>query len=110
MKTAEIKFGVDTTAPKAAFFDLESGKKYPESRHLVRIAASDNLKLCSLKIFLDGKEYKKWEGDQLTGDRQHGVYSFSIYEGKKARRDITAEAVDGAGNRTRISAVVSSKL
>lgn len=104
MKTAEIKFGVDTTAPKAAFFDLESGKKYPESRHLVRIAASDNLKLCSLKIFLDGKEYKKWEGDQLTGDRQHGVYSFSIYEGKKARRDITAEAVDGAGNRTRISA------
>ena len=90
-KKAEIRFGIDKTAPVVIPIDIEDNGQYAVDVKSAAIAISDNLVLDEVKIMIDDKECEY----VVEGDN----YIFDIPSGKE-RQDILIMAQDAAGNTT----------
>lgn len=79
VKDLELSFAVDKTMPNLIVTNLESGVTYPTENHKVVIQALDNLKLSSVVVNLDGKEYKSWSAEEIAEiEKQNGEYVIAI--------------------------------
>lgn len=90
-KKAEIRFGIDKTAPVVIPIDIEDNGQYAVDVKSATIAISDNLVLEEVKIIIDNEECEY----EVDGDN----YIFDIPSGKE-RKDIIISAQDAAGNTT----------
>lgn len=91
-KKAEIRFGVDKTAPVVIPIDMESGSQYPVDVKSATIAVNDNLVLKSVDIYIDSKKYEY----TINGEN----YIFDVPNADWPQT-ITIVATDSAGNVTR---------
>ena len=98
-KNTEINFVVDDTAPSIIFANLESGKTYPEEFIDVILTVHDNLKLSAVTVYLDGKEYKAWSGEELSQLlSENSEFQFRISDETTAAHEVQVRSVDQAGN------------
>jgi len=103
-KNAPVQFVVDGTSPIVNVVDLEDGVTYGEVIKTAHIKPSDNLKLASVVVYLDGTEIKKWSGDALDKlIEENGDFDFEIPESISSR-NVRIVALDAAGNETEVKA------
>ena len=88
-KEAEVKFGVDATAPIIAAVNFEANKYYDENGMDFSISVKDNMILNSVKVYVNGTEVSCVEQDE--------IYTFHVDESNK-RQEIKVVATDLAGN------------
>ena len=90
-KEAEVKFGVDATAPIIAAVNFEANKYYDENGMDFSISVKDNMILDSVKVYINGTEVSCVEQDE--------IYTFHINESDR-RQVVKVVAKDIAGNET----------
>ncbi len=99
-KGAELGFGIDQVDPTVSVLNLESGKTYNLEKMQVNMTANDDLKLDSVVIYLDGKEYITLSEDELDElVRNGGNYSFDINGDSTDAHELRIVATDAAGNQ-----------
>ncbi len=91
-KRAEIRFGVDKTAPVAVPINLDSGVTYPEDSKVVQVDVRDNLKLDQVEIYLNGAAAPTW--------MENGQYCFQLGSSDSPQA-VEIVASDMAGNTLR---------
>lgn len=98
-KDKEISFGVDKTKPNIVVTNLDSDKTYPVDNLSVVMSASDNLKLASVVVSLDGKEYKSWNEEDLQKlVSKKADLTFTITGTSTAAHSVRIVSKDAAGN------------
>lgn len=98
-KDVEVSFGIDKTLPNIIVSNLESGKTYPVDKLTVQMAANDNLKLASVVVWLDGKEYKSWSEDELNKlISDGGKFNFDVSGDSTSAHTVKIVCIDAAGN------------
>lgn len=90
-KEAEVKFGVDATAPIVSALNFEDNHYYGQNETQFMVAVKDNMILDSVSILVNGNQVAYAEDDE--------VYTFNV-EGSNRRQDIKVVAKDAAGNET----------
>ena len=65
VKAMEINFAVDNTLPKLIVTNLENKRTYPLDKLSVLMQATDNMKLVSITVELDGKVVASWDEEQI---------------------------------------------
>lgn len=100
-KDKEISFGVDNTKPNIVVTNLENDKTYPVDNLSVVMSASDNLKLSSVVVNLDGKEYKSWneEDIQKLASKKSDL-TFMITGASTVPHSVKIVSKDAAGNES----------
>ncbi len=99
-KKMDINFGVDKTLPVVNVKNLESKKTYALENLTVQMSASDNLKLESVIVYLDEKECKNWNGEELEKLIENGNdFEFDIPGNQTSAHNVRVEAMDAAGNQ-----------
>lgn len=88
-KEAEVKFGVDATAPIIAAVNFESNQYYDSNGADFSVSVKDNMILDSVKVYVNN------EPVNCTQDEE--IYTFHIAESNK-RQDVKVVATDLAGN------------
>lgn len=88
-KKAEIKFGVDGTAPVILPINLESETDYNAEEFFASVSVKDNLVLQSVQISLNG--------EQIEYQKQEDTYDFVIPEDTR-KQSVVILAQDAAGN------------
>lgn len=88
-KKAEIRFGVDKTAPIVTSINVESSRQYSTETKQAVVAVKDNLVLDHVAIYVDGKE----SDYTVSGEN----YIFEI-PGADRKQNISVVATDMAGN------------
>lgn len=100
-KDKEITFGVDKTAPNVIVANLESKATYAVEKLTVVLAPSDNLKLASIVVYLDGAEYKRWaleDIEQMVSSKSD--FTFDISDDTTAAHQLRIVCTDAAGNES----------
>ncbi len=98
-KVLELKFAIDKTSPIVTVVDLADGKTYPLTDKTVKLIPSDNLKLASVKVELDGVDIENWEGDELNEMiNQSSEFSFFIPGDSTRSHAVKITVTDVAGN------------
>ncbi len=101
VKDVEISFGVDKTAPNLIITNLEDNETYPVEHLNVVMQASDNMKLSSVKVKLDGKEYATWEQEEIdVKEANMEDFTFDIVGNETKAHTVEVVLTDIAGNRT----------
>ncbi len=90
-KEAEVKFGVDATAPIIAPVNFEANKYYDENGMEFSISVKDNMILDSVTVYIDGQP--------VTCTQDGEIYTFHINESNR-RQEVKVVAKDLAGNET----------
>ena len=99
VKDKEVMFGIDSTLPVINVKNLESKKTYATDNKTVEMSVTDNLKLATVIVELDGKEYKRWSDAQLEKIiNDGGNFTFDIAGNSTLAHNLTVYAVDAAGN------------
>lgn len=98
-KDFEINFGIDKTLPIVNINNLSDNTTYAVDKLTVNMSVNDNLKLSQIFVYLDGKEYKRWAGDELeTAIAAGGSFDFDIPGDSTNAHSVKISAVDAAGN------------
>ncbi len=90
-KEAEVKFGVDATAPIVAPVNFEANKYYDSNGMDLSVSVKDNMILDSVTVYIDGQPVS------CTQDGE--IYTFHIDESNR-RQEVKVVAKDVAGNET----------
>lgn len=88
-KEAEVKFGVDSTAPIVAPVNFEANKYYDSNGMDLSVSVKDNMILDSVTVYIDGQPVS------CTQDGE--IYTFHIDESNR-RQEVKVVARDVAGN------------
>lgn len=100
VKNMEINFGIDKTLPNLVVTNLESNTTYPLDKLSVLMQATDNMKLTSIKVQLDGYEVANWDEEQI---QQLGSnfkdFVFDIMGNETKAHTIVITLTDIAGNQ-----------
>lgn len=100
-KDKEITFGIDKTTPNILVANLSSGTTYAVEKLLANISVSDNLRLATVTITLDGNVYKTWTGEELDLlVAEGGNISFTINGDSLNAHNVKIICRDSAGNET----------
>ena len=100
-KDKQISFAVDTTKPNVSIRNLESKKTYAVESMTVEMSADDNIKLDTIIVELDGKEYKKWNVKDIEKIlSNNGEFTFDISGGSTSAHNVRVICRDAAGNET----------
>ena len=98
-KNTEISFGVDKTPPTINIKDVADGETYALENLTAHMSVTDNLKLASVVVFLDGKEHKQWSKEEIDRLIANGEdFTFEISGDSTKAHTIRVVAVDEAGN------------
>lgn len=100
VKNVEINFGVDNTLPNLIVTNLEDKKTYPLDKLSVLMQATDNMKLVSITVELDGKIVATWDEEQIqqmSANLQDFV--FDIMGDTTQAHTVTITLTDIAGNQ-----------
>ncbi len=98
-KDFEVNFGVDKTKPVINVNNLESGTTYALDIMNVQMTVNDNLILSKVVVYLDGKEYQNWSGEEVeTLVEEGGNFAFNISGDSTEAHNIKIVATDAAGN------------
>ena len=100
-KGAELRFGIDKTAPIVSAINLQSGVTYALDAMTVLFSASDNLQLQQLNVYADGSDVPLASFDSEAIRKvqsEGGDYSFELAGGTGDARSLRFEAIDMAGN------------
>lgn len=99
-KNTDIGFIVDKTAPTLNIKNLANGATYPVESYEVMFSGADNLNLTKLTVYLDGKEFAKWEGEALQTLLDSGDdFTFTVPGADTyTSHSVKVVAVDAAGN------------
>ena len=93
-----FSFIIDNEAPNAGIFGLKNGKVYVSDKKNVKIRVTDNIALSSVRVLLNGKEYKTYEGKDLELILSNeNILSLDIESANTAQK-LTVEYMDMAGN------------
>lgn len=100
-KGAELRFGVDKTAPNIVLLNLESHKTYAVDQMTAEVSASDNLLLKTVAVYLDdySQPYRTWnekEVAEMTAGNQ--PYTFDISGDSIHAHNVKVVTTDAAGN------------
>ncbi len=100
-KGAELRFGVDKTAPNIVLLNLESHKTYAVDQMTAEVSASDNLLLKTVAVYLDdySQPYRIWnekEVAEMTAGNQ--PYTFDISGDSIHAHNVKVVTTDAAGN------------
>lgn len=100
-KGAELRFGVDKTAPNIVLLNLESHKTYAVDQMTAEVSASDNLLLKTVTVYLDdySQPYRTWnekEVAEMTAGNQ--PYTFDISGDSIHAHNVKVVTTDAAGN------------
>ena len=99
-KNVEIRFAIDKTSPNVIITNVEEGVTYPVESLAVRIQANDNLKLVKGVVYLDGKESKVWnEQDVAALVASREDFIFEIKDDSVKARTLKIVMTDAAGNQ-----------
>lgn len=101
VKDMEISFGIDKTAPNLILTNLEKNTTYPVENLTVVMQATDNIKLSSVEVFLDGREHAVWnqeDMEQNAGNTED--FTFDIAGDVTEAHTVEVILTDLAGNRT----------
>ncbi len=90
-KEAEVKFGVDSTAPIVAPVNFEANKYYDSNGMDLSVSVKDNMVLDSVTVYIDGQ--------QVSCTQDGEIYTFHIDESNR-RQEVKVVAKDLAGNET----------
>ena len=90
-KEAEVKFGVDSTAPIVAPVNFEANKYYDSNGMDLSVSVKDNMILDSVTVYIDGQ--------QVSCTQDGEIYTFHIDESNR-RQEVKVVAKDLAGNET----------
>ena len=90
-KSAEIKFGVDATAPIIAPVNFEPNKYYDSNGIDFSISVKDNMVLDTVMVYIDDQPVACSQNDE--------IYTFHINESNR-RQVVKVVAKDSAGNET----------
>lgn len=102
-KETEISFGVDNTSPIVILANVESKKTYAVDNLTVHMTANDNLKLATVKIYLDdySKVYKEWNEEEIENITLNNEdFVFDISGDSTSAHKIKVVCVDAAGKET----------
>lgn len=100
-KDTEISFGVDKTNPNTIVTNLESGKTYPLDKLTVIMSVTDNLKLTSVVVYLDGSEYKVWNAEDIQMlIAEKADFTFDVSGDSIKAHNVKIVSTDAAGNET----------
>lgn len=100
VKDVEISFGIDKTLPNLIVTNLESKATYPVDKLSVLMRATDNMKLQSITVELDGTVIASWDEEQIqqmSNDLQDFV--FEIMGDETTAHSVTITLTDIAGNQ-----------
>ena len=100
VKDVEISFGIDKTLPNLIVTNLESKATYPVDKLSVLMRATDNMKLQSITVELDGTVIASWDEEQIqqmSNDLQDFV--FEIKGDETTAHSVTITLTDIAGNQ-----------
>lgn len=101
VKDVEISFGIDKTAPNLIITNLEDNETYPVENLTVIMQATDNMKLDSVKVQLDGEEHARWEQEEIEAKSAAlEDFTFDIAGDKTKAHTVEVVLTDLAGNRT----------
>lgn len=100
-KGAELRFGVDKTAPNIVLLNLESHKTYAVDQMTAEVSASDNLLLKTVTVYLDdyNQPYRTWnekEVAEMAAGNQ--PYTFDISGDSIHAHNVKVVTTDAAGN------------
>lgn len=90
-KEAELWFGVDTTSPVIVPLNVEEGESYNVTELEAQIEVQDNLKLDSVKGYVNDLEV------EMKENQEQGFYTLSLTESTKEQK-LRIVATDAAGN------------
>lgn len=99
-KGTEISFGIDKTVPTVVVANLKSGETYAETKKQVIISADDNLKLASVTVYLDDKEFASWDSTSEEISSGKGEFTFEITDSTTKAHNLRVVCLDEAGNET----------
>lgn len=103
-KDTAISFGVDSTLPLINVENLEGKTTYALESMTVKMSIKDNLKLATVIVELDGKEYKMWSGKEVeTIVQDGGNFTFDISGDSTNAHNLVVYAIDAAGNGVKLS-------
>lgn len=98
-KNKEISFGIDSTAPNIMVMNVESDKTYSTDNLTAIMGVSDNLKLASVEVYLDGKLHQSWDAETIKGMVDSSEdFAFDISGESTEAHFIRVIAADAAGN------------
>ncbi len=98
-KAMPINFAVDKTAPNVIVSNLESGVTYPVENQNVILTASDNMKLVSLDINLNGESFATWDEELIEEMLKNGEdFLFDISDFSNSAHNMVITAKDASGN------------
>lgn len=66
VQSFDVEFVVDKTAPTLAVSNLEDNMRYDTDKHQFVINVKDNTKLSKVELYIDGKLYYTYKGEELT--------------------------------------------
>ncbi|MBO4346396.1 MAG: hypothetical protein J5840_02010 [Lachnospiraceae bacterium] len=88
-KEAEVKFGVDATAPIIAAVNFESNQYYDSNGMDFSVSVKDNMILDSVTVYVNG--------EKVACNQDEEIFTFRVEESNK-RQEIKITATDLAGN------------
>lgn len=99
-KGAELRFGVDKTAPNIVLLNLESHKTYAVDQMTAEVSASDNLLLKTVTVYLDdyNQPYRTWEKEVAEMTAGNQPYTFDISGDSIHAHNVKVVTTDAAGN------------
>ena len=92
----EIIFVIDHSKPEVSISGIEKNGRYKEEQRKIQIDVSDQTGLKQVSVFLNGIQWKKWEGKEWE---KEGRTHLTIKE-KDAEQKIEVCAEDLAGNQS----------
>lgn len=100
-KGAELRFGVDKTAPNIVLLNLESHKTYAVDQMTAEVSASDNLLLKTVTVYLDDynqpcRTWNEKEVAEMAAGNQ--PYTFDISGDSIHAHNVKVVTTDAAGN------------
>lgn len=99
-KEKEVNFGIDKTLPTLNIKNIESNKTYAVDNITVQMSANDNLKFVQVMAYLDGREYKKWTGEELEAIITSGNdFELQISGESTSAHNLEVIVTDAAGNQ-----------
>ena len=109
-KNGNINFAVDKKPPTAELINLKDNTTYVESSHKVLMTADDNIKLESIKVYLDDSDriYCAWNSDEIersfgdSGREFKNQYSFDIAGNTTDAHTLRIICKDASGRETQL--------
>ncbi len=92
-KLEEVNFAVDSTAPVCSIADLEEGYIYNASEKDVVVMPSDNLRLSSVRVLLNGEQIAEYNDAESLSE-----FTFTIKESSNPQ-NVRIVCEDVAGNK-----------